>query len=492
MMKKITKLTLILTLIALASCKKYLEKPNKLQADIQTADQLEALINNATLFSTEGSNLTAIYSTDDTEISQDLIRAYPTAVSLSNLFYYVWDVENVINAGFDDLWTGEFKKIFTANVILSNLDNVSGTRVQKDRIKADAYFIRAMSNWILVNHYCKPSAPSNMESPGLPLKKTTDYTENLSRASLKATYEAILSDVTAAQELLQNGDVVANQRWRVSRRAIDAFLSRFYLFTGDYDKCIQSATSALSSTAAQLVDLNTIASGTPASYTNPNVTLTYSILNDWAPNRFLYWGELYYTRFSYNINQWYIPSQSLRDLYDPSNDMRYRLFIIPNGGRRFSIVNPAQFRYTYFNDGRYIPAGPTVAEVLLNKAEAQARKGELAEALNSVNLLRQKRLRSYTALTAANSEEAISKILQERRRELPFAFRWMDIRRFSVNQDPSDDVILTRNFFKITPAGVELTSPQTYTLPVNSLRYSVPINGIDIAASQGQIQQNNY
>ncbi|RZM04945.1 MAG: RagB/SusD family nutrient uptake outer membrane protein, partial [Pedobacter sp.] len=190
--------------------------------------------------------------------------------------------------------------------------------------------------------------------------------------------------------------------------------------------------------------------------------------------------------------QWTIPSTNLLSMYDQSNDLRFLLLMIPNGGRRFNVINPATYRYTYFDDGGFLPSGPTIAEVLLNKAEALARKGETVSALDAVNTLRAKRLKTYVALTANNPANALTQILQERRRELPFSYRWGDIRRFGVNETTSDDVTVTHTFYKMGVGSVDLNTIQTYTLPVKSLRYAVPINGVEITASQGQIEQNNY
>lgn len=497
-MKRLHIMILMLGLISLASCKKYLDEPNKIQTDIKTVDQLQALIDNVTAgpaFAYEGHNATATYSTDDTEITMDLYKNNPNAVSIANLYYYIFDVDNVIGASTDALWNNEFKKIFTANVILSTVDAAAGDDASRNRVKADAYFIRAYSYWTLVNYYCVPyaqDAEANKKAKGLPLKKTTDYSESLKRATLQETYDFIMSDVAQAQSLVAYTDVQAALRWRISKPAIDAFLSRYYLFTRDYDKCIQSANSALTSQTVKLVDFNTIPAGNPASYANPAATLKYSALNDYAAAKFFTWDEFYYTRFTYTSAQWDIPSTNLLSLYDQSNDLRFQLLMITNGGRRFSVITPAQYRYDYFNDGRYIPAGPTMAEVLLNKAEASARKGDMANALIAVNTLRAKRLKTNVPLTATSAANALTQILQERRRELPFSFRWFDIRRFSANDDPSDDVTVTRTFFKVGVGTVDVNTTQTYTLPVKSLRYAVPINGVEINASQGQIEQNNY
>ena len=75
---------------------------------------------------------------------------------------------------------------------------------------------------------------------------------------------------------------------------------------------------------------------------------------------------------------------------------------------------------------------------------------------------------------------------------MPFGMRWFDIRRFSVNDDPSDDVTVTRSFYTMGTGAVDTTSKVTYTLAPGSKRYAVPINSLEITNSNGQIQQNQY
>lgn len=474
--------------LLLAGCKKYLEEEPRKQASVKTVSQLEALVDNALQFAYE-ENYTAVNSTDDYEITKDLYKNNPASFNLNQLQYYVFNVDGIIGAINDPLWNNEFKKIFTANLILENIDDVTGDDVTRQRVKADAHFIRACSNWTLVNYYCAPYSSANMNTPGLPLKQTTDYTESLQRTTLKETYDFILADVVEAQKVA-NDDVDPRRAWRVSQKAISAFLSRYYLFTGDYEKCTQESDKALSSSAVKLVDFSTLAPGNSVTYNNPAVTLHYTELQYWNAAKFLYWPEFYYTRYVYNAYQFMIPSSALLALYDQQNDLRFKDLIIPNGGRRLNVINPPTYRYTFFNDGAYTPAGFTMSEVLLNKAEALARQGDAGGAMTSVNILRQKRMSTYIALTATGKDDAIKKVLEERRREMPFVLRWCDIRRFSVNDYAGDDITVTRDFFEVSTTGVDVNTPKTYTL--DSKRLLVPISGAEIDASKGQITQNPY
>ena len=490
-MKKISIIVAAAALISAGGCNKYLEEEPSKVASIKSADQLEALLNNAGRFATEN-NYTATWSTDDAEIPAAAYKSNAAQFNPESIYHYLFTTDQVqSNIASDGLWSGEFNKIFNANLTLMYVDKVTGPEDVKQRLKADAHFIRAYSNWVLANHYCLPYTAANESSKGLPLKETTGYTESLKRTTLKQTYDFIMADINAAQAGAPD-DVDTKMPWRVSKKAIAAFLSRYYLFLGDYDKAIEQADLALASASVKLKDYKTLVAGTPVTYKNPDVTIAFSELNDWTAAKYYYWPEFYYLRFAYTPGWWYLPSASLVSLYDQSNDLRYKWFMFPQGGRYFNAGTANLYRYGMFENMSYLPSAPTIAEVLLNKAEALARKNDPAGAMNAVNLLREKRMNTASPLAAATKDEAIKNVLEERRREMPFAMRWYDIRRFSVNDYAADDVTVTRNFFQLNGSVVNTDAPQTYTLPVGSKRYAVPLNGVEIDASRGQLEQNAY
>jgi hypothetical protein len=150
--------------------------------------------------------------------------------------------------------------------------------------------------------------------------------------------------------------------------------------------------------------------------------------------------------------------------------------------------------YVFFFKDR-IPSGPTVAEMYLIKAEALARMNKPTEAMAQLNILRASRMEPgpWVDLTAANQDDAIKKVIDERRREMPFVQRWYDIRRYNNNDYAGDDVDLTRTFYPYTVANVQASSPvKTYSLNKDSRRWAAPIPRTEIISSNGEIEQNTY
>lgn len=501
-------LVLLASSFLLSGCERFLEEPPSKTSSlvVKTTAQLNALLDNQSTFFQE-ENRTQSLSTDDWGMTVDLYNGGRSVLSnIANIQFSNWDSQYLVNDIGDRLWSNEYKKIFTANVALSNLGNVTGSEQEKEILRTDAHFIRAYSYWILANTYCLPYTDANRNELGLPLKTTTSFEEPIERQPLHKVYELIESDLAEALRtpvsLTQSG---RPRHWRASQEGVNAFAARYYLNRNDYKKALEYAETALKEYNS-LVDYNTemrygidgtvgINSGTPEAQT---VTLKYPYTHNNQNDQtdMIAWKEFLYFRMLSISTWWYIPSQKLLSLYDKDNDLRYKYHMVENYSYDRGMVKPA---YSYpgyvFFFKSWIPSGPTVAETLLIKAEAQARLDQVSNAMNTVNILRAKRMKPgpWINLSADSKDEAIKKILEERRREMPFVQRWFDIRRFNNNEDPNDDVVLTRDFYPYNGTNVMFNEPiKTYSLPKNSRRYASPIPSTEIISSNGVIVQNTY
>lgn len=513
-----------------ASCDDYLSKnPNEGGDEVlNKASQIDAILGNSTLLRSYA--IYSLSSSDDFGWTTEVADNVPLndAAVINGI---AWDIKGIANVSYgDEVWSTEYQKIFYANLIINEIDEVTdATDEQRVNYLAQAHFIRALANWELASLYCRPYAEENLQTPGLPLKQTTSYEESMERASLEETYKFIESDLLEAMNTTRT-DI--ETRYLVSKPAVAAMLSRFYLFTCQYDKAEQYADQALQSGKAQLVDYNTLDHYTK-SYDNgggyddwdyydadngddegsdngdegdeeegsdSGTSYTYPAFWAYSEAELTDLPELYYASYYKMYESAYLyPSETLLNLYDHDSDLRFDQFFVEGGMAEQSVYLSSYDYCWHFAQDTYstpiMPSGPTVAEVILNKAEAQARQGDFSAAMQTVNLLREKRMREGSdgiELTASTQQEAVEKILDERHREMPFIMRWQDIRRLAYNETAYDDISLSREFYLVEGNNLDMEQTKTYTLPVKSPRYAQPIANLEITRSGSQLVQNEY
>lgn len=478
----------------LSACGDFLDKqPSASQnAPITEASQLMSLYDNWYNIRTE--NVYANYGTDDSEIVRTVYAENQNTFSLDQISPYCHYRDGILNVTDDGLWTGGYDKIYQANLIINSAPSVSGDPAVLNDALACAYYMRAYELFDLATYYCLPWCEANREALGMPLRLGLDYTENVSRGTLEQTYAQIFADLQTASELVTRTAPEADMSWRVSQCAIDALYARIYLARGEYETAQGYAESALAH-APELLDYNTLKWNTPTSYPEtddlPAQELEYCETNSWSNTQIITYQEWIFPRLIYNGYQLIMPSASLSALYDHTNDLRFAYFFIEHGNRRMGMVTDCSI-YSQFSDGRYVVGGLTTQEMMLIKAECMVRTGQWQDALAVLTPLREARYKigMATALTATTQTEALYKVLAERRRELPFAFRMMDIKRFSVNETPDDDVTITRDFFDMSVTRVDTNTPKTWVIVGSSPALAIPIFQTEINSSQGMIEQN--
>jgi tetratricopeptide (TPR) repeat protein len=504
---------LLITVAAagLAGCDDFLsEAPSKTAAlVVSSAEQLDAVMARYQNFY-QATDRNGIYATDDYGLLPEIYQARSASYSLAGVEFALWDTDNLAFDSRIAFWPNEFKKIFYANLVLTNIGSVTGEGAHKAELVAEAYLTRAYSYFELAQNYCLPLTDATRDELGLPLKRSTSFEETDVRATLGETYDMIEADLAEALKittpLVKDGRL---RHWRGNTAAANAFAARYWLVRGDYAKAQEYAEKALGEYST-LVDYNTemhFSALTPATlkpiFGNDtlSVKLDYPYTHDNQTDMtdMLGWKEFYLFRLMYHESWWYVPSPELLALYDGESDLRYKYHIVEGYSYDRGMLNPGYDYpgYVFFYKDR-IPSGPTVAEMLLTKAECQARQGDYAAAMSTVNVLRAKRMSSSLPsseinLTASSREEAVKKILEERRREMPFSHRWMDIRRLNNNEDAFDDVTLTRQFYPYNSSAVQGGEPlKTYTLEKGSRRWAAPIPNTELISSNGKILQNKY
>lgn len=377
---------------------------------------------------------------------------------------YIWAAEFYKNTEADGAWNGNYNNIYNANIILQELDGIpDGTVERKNIVKGNALCNRAYAylNLVLLYapYYTESTAATDL---AVPLVIVPDLEAKSKRATVKEVYDLILSDLTEALPLLpEKGKNV----YRNSKAAAYGILARLYLNIGDYEKAAANATEALKYNT-NLFDYNTV------SFQNPDRPFL-----GWAsralPYEHVEMLGYFATSFGSILTNTYI-SPDLLQVVDPK-DLRLKFGWSPSDRQGVPVKEPYPI---YINtDLNYNIAVP---EMMLIVAEADARAGRVDQALAQLNTLRKKRFApaDYKDLTAANKDEALKLVINERRIELfGKGLRWFDMKR--LDKDPMFAKTYTRantyqefklekgspNFVSQIPANVMLLNPNILPNP---------------------------
>jgi tetratricopeptide (TPR) repeat protein len=270
------------------------------------------------------------------------------------------------------------------------------------------------------------------------MRLTSDITLPSKRSTNEASYKQIIDDLNIAKDLLPDRPQIVT---RASKTAALALLARIYLSMENYDMAFQSADQCLKIYSALLDYNNVIASANFIGVYNSEV--------------------LFHANYSDNFTTTnYLIDRGLYESYQGDDLRKSRLF------RENATTKVVTFKGNYDSGTSLIFCGLATDEVYLIRAECYARAGKITDSMRDLNDLMKMRwdkTKIYPVITANDQEDAIRKILLERRKELVNrGIRWSDLRR--LNKDSRFAVTLKR-----TVLGVE------YTLEPNSYRYTFPI-----------------
>lgn len=437
---------LFVYILIFSSCKKYLDKKSDQSLTIPSSlSDLQAILDNETV----NRAMSAINSsTDEYYISH---TDWLTLDEL-NSKAHIWDPKTDDNED----WLFQYRSIFLVNTVLDNLKPAlkQGQENNWNAIKGSALFIRAHCFYQVAQLYAKQfDANTSSSDLGIPLRLSSDFNKPVSRSSVQQTYDQIITDLDEASKLLPETSL---HKTRPNKLAAYALLSRVYLQMGNYTKAKEYAESCLQ-LQGTLIDYNTLdpSSEAPIAIFNPEV--------------------IFYTKTDgpVNIYEWMSKVDTTVYHLFTENDLRKQIFFRDNGDGSVAFKGSYNGNiYSMFN-------GLATDEVYLILAESQARLGNKDAALKSLNDLLTSRFKQglFTPVTAGTAEEALSLIIQERRKELLYrGLRWSDLKR--LNKEAKFATTLKR-----------VLDGTVYTLPPNDPRYALLIPEQAIRLSN--LQQND-
>jgi len=141
-------------------------------------------------------------------------------------------------------WNNAYAAINQANLVLDNLDIVTSSTEERDRLEGEARFLRALGYFDLNRHFSSGSM-------GVPLRTTgiSDYSVDLStaRASTTEVYDLVISDLTTAVSKLPDANDFFADKY-----AAQGLLARVYLQLGRYGEARDAANDVLANSGHML------------------------------------------------------------------------------------------------------------------------------------------------------------------------------------------------------------------------------------------------
>lgn len=444
---------MLISLISLISCKKYLDaKSNAKLLVPSTIQDLQGLLDyhNSINFT---DNSAAEIGSDNYYITNDNYLGLPQ--NFRN--QYLWEKEFLFSLGVND-WSSIYDNVYLANIVLDNIHRVSKDKNNEsewNNLKGQALFLRAKSFlqvafvWSLAY-----DARTSSSDFGIPLRLNSDFNIVSNRSSVEETYRQIINDLRNAIPLLSN---TPTHIVRSSKAAAYGFLSRTYLSMRKYEEALLYADSCLS-LKNTLLDYNE-----PA--INPTATYPFSKILYNNPEIIYECRMATPTTLRNTIAK---IDSILYKSYD-LEDLRKTVFFKNNYNGTFGFKGSYEGSLNLFD-------GITTAEIYLNRAECYARSGNLEAAMADLNTLLKNRWKTgmFEPFIATDTENALLQILRERRKELIMrGLRWIDIKR--LNKE-GDNIVLRR-----------VLNGELTILEPNSPRYALPIPD-DIISLSGMIQ----
>ncbi|OQP56392.1 RagB/SusD family nutrient uptake outer membrane protein [Niastella populi] len=319
----------------------------------------------------------------------------------------------------DGYWSNLYNVVYTANSIMEGAGAAALPEGYKNRVMAEAKFVRAVCYFYLVNEYGE-----------VPLVLTTSVSESnvQPRDNVGKVYDQIEKDLTEAQAMLPSDlRYYGGNRTRATTWAAGALLARVYLFRGKWSQAGAAASTVIGNPglfsmqpdAAKVFLANSqegimqFVNAIPSSWMATNLGASAAAV---TPN--------------------FVLSDSLYAAFETGDARKANwVGIKVYGGKNY----PYPAKYRYINGVGAVEHAQLLrmAEQYLIRAEARTQLGQFTDAAADLDVVRK---RAGLGNTTANDKPTlIAAIEHECRTEFfcEWGHRWLDLKRWPGIANPA-------------------------------------------------------
>lgn len=294
-MKKHLILLLIAFSMVSVSCDKFLDTMPDNRTEINSVEKVQKLL--VTAYSTKSHVRMFEYASDNVELFNDANASTSVLIEQTYAWEPISEADNESNV---NIWQGYYDMIATANAALQAIEDMGETE-ELLPYKGEALLCRAYAHLCLTMIYCLPYDPEKAsEYIGVTYmeKPETTLDPKYSRGTLQEDYDKIRRDIEEALPLMSD-EIYSAPKYHFNRLAAYALATRFYVYSGEWEKAIDAANVVLGS--------------------DPT-----SVLRDWKTTSTLAWGggvrELDYINPAHKCNLLLLPIYSINaSLFHPWN-----------------------------------------------------------------------------------------------------------------------------------------------------------------------------
>ncbi|UJF30642.1 RagB/SusD family nutrient uptake outer membrane protein [Kaistella sp. 97-N-M2] len=478
MKNKVIKQILFSTLILLTSCRDELDVVPNDKIIVDNYYTTESDFRKGLDYAYDGFKIAGYYSGDNTQliipdvISDNLIQNPQGRRSNSDAFNLAF-AGNV--GAVTSLYGAGYAVAARANIVLSKLENLPAGAA-RNNFEAEARGIRAISHFDIVRSYAKiPTQSADAGSSlGIAYVDTYDPFQLVTRnLTVNEVYDKILADLLFAEQNITQSTTVG----KLNKAAVQGYLSRVYLYKGDYDNTILWGQKSLqlSPSVGSIANFKNIWNDTSSD------GVLFKVLNSSLEN--IKTGSAYNQTVGGQIKSEYVVDYDFFTKF-ANNDIR-----------KSSYINTSEFSGNIYNNvikykqatGKPVEAVDVKvirsAEVLLNVAEAMYKKSNEAGALLLLNKLRAQRYSDFVDGTEAGVA-LLNAIMLERRLELAFETdRFFTLKRLGLPIERSAYGPYADG--SGNPANVR-------NLEASSYKWQLPISQTAIDNNPGIVQNPGY
>ena len=307
------------------------------------------------------------------------------------------------------IWNQLYRIINNNNIIIANVDKVTGDAAAKKVLKGQALALRANTYLTIASFYQFSYLKDSLtKTAPIYTTPTTDTTRGNAKATLKEIYAQVFADLLEAKGLLEGYQRVA--KYKINADVVNGLLARAYLNTGRWTLAAEAANTALKSYPLMpqadygkgFNDVNNSEWiwGHPEIPSQSDGSYSFHFLDVSSASSY------YYS---------FMADPFFGELFE-AGDIRKTLFSWDGNPGREGWLQYKKFKFRADQTGDLVLMRS--AEAHLIKAEGYAREGNITDGAAALNVLRTARGASAFDPAGASKEQLIEAILVERRKEL--------------------------------------------------------------------------